>query len=212
MANEKRGTRADIGVFGALSIGVGGIIGGGFFATFGLAIVGARGATYLSYLVGGVLALITAYSYVRLTLRYPGPGGTVGFVRISFGTGLLPAATNVLLIFSYVAIMAIYARALASYSVSFLPADERELWRHVIASGAILALGGINLAGAALMEKFENAFNFGKLAVLAVFIVAGFALGTPDWRRLGPSEWVPVGTIISSGMLVFLSYEGFELI
>ena len=70
MANEKRGTRADIGVFGALSIGVGGIIGGGFFATFGLAIVGARGATYLSYLVGGVLALITAYSYVRLTLRY----------------------------------------------------------------------------------------------------------------------------------------------
>jgi hypothetical protein len=38
---------ADIGVVGALSIGIGGIIGGGFFATFGLAVVGARGSTYL---------------------------------------------------------------------------------------------------------------------------------------------------------------------
>jgi hypothetical protein len=34
---------ADIGVVGALSIGIGGIIGGGFFATFGLAVVSARG-------------------------------------------------------------------------------------------------------------------------------------------------------------------------
>jgi hypothetical protein len=43
---------ADIGVVGALSIGIGGIIGGGFFATFGLAVVGARGSTYLSFLLG----------------------------------------------------------------------------------------------------------------------------------------------------------------
>ncbi len=60
---------ADIGVIGALSLGIGGIVGGGFFATFGLAVVGARGSTYLSFLLGGILALFTAYSYVRLTLR-----------------------------------------------------------------------------------------------------------------------------------------------
>jgi amino acid transporter len=98
---------ADIGVVGALSIGIGGIIGGGFFATFGLAVVGARGSTYLSFLLGGILALLTAYSYVRLTLRYTEPGGTVGFVRRAFGRSLLPASINVLLIYSYIAIMAV---------------------------------------------------------------------------------------------------------
>ena len=30
--------------------------------------------------------------------------------------------------------------------------------------------------------------------------------------RLGPAHWVPVPQIVAGGMLVFLSYEGFELI
>lgn len=201
-----------IGVVGALSIGIGGIVGGGFFATFGIAVVGARGSTYLSFLVGGVLALLTAYSYVRLTLRYPGTGGTVSFVRTAFGDGRLPSAVNVLLILSYVAIMAVYGRALAAYSVSYLPAAQREVASHVVASVALVALGLVNLAGAALMARFEDVFNVGKLGVLAVFIVAGLFLGHPTWERLGRAEWVPWTTIVSSGMVVFLAYEGFELI
>jgi amino acid transporter len=203
---------ANIGVVGALSIGIGGIVGGGFFATFGIAVVGARGSTYLSFLIGGGLALITAYSYVQLTLRYPGAGGTVSFVRAGFGDGRIPSSVNVLLILSYVAIMAVYARALASYSASYLPPDQREFAEHLIASGALVALGLVNLAGAALMARFENVFNIGKLGVLAIFILAGLFLGHPNWERLGLANWVPWGTIISSGMVVFLAYEGFELI
>src|SRR5262245_43120217 len=203
---------ASIGPLGALSIGLGGIVGGGFFATFGIAVVGGRGSTYLSFLVGAALALITAYSYVRLTLRYPGTGGTVSFVRTGFGDGRLPSSVNVLLILSYVAIMAIYARALAAYSVSYLQPGQREFASHLIASGALILLGLVNLAGAALMARFEDVFNVGKLGVLAIFILAGLVLGHPDWGRLGPAEWVPLTTIISSGMVVFLTYEGFELI
>ncbi len=212
MATSNEANRADIGVAGALSIGIGGIVGGGFFATFGLAVVGARGATYLSFLVGGVVALLTAYSYVRLTLRYPGPGGTVSFVRIGFGTGLLAASVNNLLILSYVAIMAVYAIALGAYSASYLPSEQREVWTLSLASGAIVALGLINFSGAALMERSETFFNVGKLAVLFVFIAGGFVLGQPSWGRLAPFEWVPLATIVSSGMVVFLAYEGFELI
>jgi amino acid transporter len=212
MTTSPENIKPDIGVIGALSIGIGGIVGGGFFATFGLAVVGARGSTYLSFLVGGVLALLTAYSYVRLTLRYPGPGGTVSFVRLGFGTGTLSASTNVLLILSYVAIMAVYARALGAYSASYFPPDQQEYWTHLLASIAIIVMGVINFAGASLMEKFEDVFNVGKLAVLLIFIGAGFFLGKPSWERLGTSEWVPFATIISSGMVVFLAYEGFELI
>ena len=212
MATSVESTKADIGVIGALSIGIGGIVGGGFFATFGLAVVGARGSTYLSFLVGGAVALLTAYSYVRLTLRYPGPGGTVSFVRLGFGTGMLPASINVLLILSYVAIMAIYARALGAYSASYFPPDRQEYWTHLLASVSIVVLGIINYAGAALMEKFEDVFNIGKLAVLAIFILGGFLLGKPSWDRLGTADWVPFATIVSSGMVVFLAYEGFELI
>ena len=51
----------DLGVIGALSIGIGGIVGGGIFATIGLGAVDAGGAPWLAFLVGGVVALLTAY-------------------------------------------------------------------------------------------------------------------------------------------------------
>jgi len=201
-----------IGLVGALSIGIGGIVGGGFFATFGLTIAGARGATPVAFLIAGLIALVTAYSYIGLTLRYPGPGGSVAFIGTAFGHGLLAAALNVLLVLSYVAIMSVYAAALASYSVPYLPEAVRSSASHIIASLAIIGLGLVNFVGAGLMERLENLFNIGKLGVLALFILAGFLVGQLQWTRLQPADWPPTPTVIASGMLGFLAYEGFELI
>lgn len=204
--------KGSIGVLGALSIGVGGIVGGGFFATFGLTIEGARGATPIAFLIGGAIALATAYSYIGLTLRYPGPGGTNGFLRIAYGRGLLPASMSVLLVLSYVAIMSVYASAMASYSTSYLPEGMRSVAQYAIASAGILILGFINFAGARLMEKLETVFNIGKLGVLVFFIAAGLVLGQLDWSRFEPVNWAPMSGVIATGMLGFLAYEGFELI
>jgi len=201
-----------IGVAGALSIGIGGIVGGGFFATFGMTIAGAGGATPIAFLLAGIIALMTAYSYIGLTLTYPGPGGTVSFIRQAFGGGFAAASINVLLILSYVSVMAVYAAALASYTAPYLPADLRDPAQHVIASLTVVALGLVNFAGAGLMERLETVFNAGKLGILAVFILAGFAIGELDWSRLGPAHWAPLPAIVASGMLGFLAYEGFELI
>jgi uncharacterized protein len=204
--------KGSIGVLGALSIGVGGIVGGGFFATFGLTIEGARGATPIAFAIGGAIALATAFSYIGLTLRYPGPGGTNGFLRIAYGRGLLPASMSVLLVLSYVAIMSVYASAMASYSTSYLPEGMRSFAQYAIASAGILILGFINFAGAGLMEKLETVFNIGKLGVLVFFILAGLLLGQLDWSRFEPINWAPISGVVATGMLGFLAYEGFELI
>lgn len=201
-----------IGVFGALSIGVGGIVGGGFFATFGITVAGAAGGTPISFLIGGLLALMTAYSYIGLTLRFPGPGGTVLFLSQAFGPRLFAATLNVLLVLSYVAIMAVYAFALAGYSLPYLPQAMKPYGAHLIASGALIALGLVNYAGARLVEKSETAFNIGKLAILGLFIVAGLLASGLEWSRLAPAAWATPSAIVASGMIGFLAYEGFELI
>lgn len=208
MANTSR----QIGVFGALSIGVGGIVGGGFFATFGITAAGAGGGTPVAFLLGGGIALITAYSYIGLTMRYPGPGGTVSFITRAYGQGIIAASVNVLLILSYVAIMAVYAYALAGYTLPYLPEPLRPAASHVISSAALILLGLVNFAGAAIVEKSESLFNVGKLVVLGLFIIAGlFATGL-DWQRLAPSAWAAPSAIVASAMIGFLAYEGFELI
>lgn len=206
------GEKGSIGALGAIRIGIGAIVGGGFFATFGLTIAGAEGGTPIAFLLGGLIALLTAYSYVRLTLRYPGPGGTVSFIRLAFGRGVLAATMNVLLILSYIAIMGVYAAALASYLVPYLPSGSQAVAMHVIASLAIITFGLVNFAGASVRQHLESALNVSKLSALGLFIIAGFFVGQIQWSRLEPAAWAPVSTIIASGMLGFLAYEGFELI
>lgn len=201
-----------IGVFGALSIGVGGIVGGGFFATFGLTAAGAAGGTPLAFLIGGLIALLTAYSYIGLTLRYPGPGGTVSFISTAFGTSLPAAAINVLLILSYIAIMSVYAAALGNYCLPYMPETMKPYASHLVSSLALIGLGLVNFAGAGLVQKSETLFNIGKLAILALFIIAGLLLPGLEWHRLEPAAWASPSAIVASGMIGFLAYEGFELI
>jgi len=44
------------------------------------------------------------------------------------------------------------------------------------------------------------------------FVVLGLFAGDLSLGRLGPTDWVSAPQIIATGMLVFISYEGFELI
>ena len=80
-----------IGFLEAFSIGVGGMVGGGIFAVLGLTIVLAKGAAPLAFAVAGLIALVTVYSYVKLSLRYPSEGGTIEFIVQAFGNGLFTA-------------------------------------------------------------------------------------------------------------------------
>ena len=205
-------TADSIGAIGAFSIGIGGIVGGGIFATLGIAANGSRGSTYISFLVGGAIALLTAYSYVHLSLTYPGKGGTVTFIEHGFGKGLFGSSMNVLLIFSYVILLAVYADAFGTYAANFFPVDQRYYWHVGLRSSVIVLMALINLLGPSLVERSEGFFNVGKLSILALFVVAGLAGSGLTFSRLGPSDWIGLPKIIASGMAVFLSYEGFELI
>ena len=77
------GDAGQISLLGAVSIGVGGMVGGGIFAVLGLAAILAGGATWLSFVIAGMVALLTAYSYAKLSVAYPSQGGTIVFHRQS---------------------------------------------------------------------------------------------------------------------------------
>jgi amino acid transporter len=202
-----------LGFMDAFSIGIGGIVGGGIFATIGLAIVASRGATYLSFLIGGVVALLTAYSYLRLSVAYPSKGGTITFINRAFGAGLFTGSLNTLLVMSYVVLLAVYAYAFATYTAAtFLPKAEYELWHKVLTCGIMVVLAIVNFIGPGIAERSESFFNVSKLLILLIFVVMGLFVGDLSFERLSPADWVSAPDIIATGMLVFISYEGFELI
>jgi uncharacterized protein len=87
------------------------MVGGGIFAVTGLTIEITRGAAPIAFMIAGVVALLTSYSYLKLTLRFPGEGGTVEFLNRAFGTGILTGSLNILLLLNYVVLLAVFANA-----------------------------------------------------------------------------------------------------
>lgn len=207
--SNREQTRRSLGLLETVTIGVGGMVGGGIFAVLGLAAQGAHGGTPVAFLLSGFIALLTAYSYARLAVRYPSQGGTVEYINQAFGPGRFSGSMNILLWLSYAVMLALYASAFGSYAASFFPTSQL-LWKHILSSAVVILLTGLNLAGARVVGNAEAWIVSLKIVILLFFVAMGFAAVT--WGRLAPSEWTNLGQLIAGGMVIFLAYEGFELI
>jgi amino acid transporter len=199
-----------LGYWSVVALGIGGMVGGGIFAVLGLAVQLARGGTPAAFALAGAVALITSYSYARLSITYPSQGGTVEFLNQAFGPGLITGGLNILLWLSYIVMLSLYAYAFGSYGASFFPAALQPLWKHIFISGGIIALTALNVLGAKIVGESEEWVVGFKIAILLLFIGAG--LWSVDTHRLAPATWANPFHLISGGMIIFLAYEGFELI
>ncbi len=206
----KSDAQQSLGFWSTLSIGIGGMVGGGIFAVLGLAVELARGGTPVAFAIAGLIALITAYSYSRLSVIYPAKGGTVEFLNQAFGEGTVTGGLNILLWLSYIAMLSLYAYAFGSYGASFFPAAEQEVWRHILTSGVIILFTVLNFIGSRVVGRSENFIVALKLIILFIFLGAG--MGTVDISRIEPTVWSSPVQLTAGGMVIFLAYEGFELI
>lgn len=199
-----------IGGLEAFSIGVGGMVGGGIFAVLGLTIDLARGGAPLAFALAGFIALVTTYSYVKLSLRYPSEGGTTEFIVQAFGHGAFSAFINILLVMSYVIMLALYAYAFGGYGAALYGYEDSPWVQKAMAACVIAVFVFINLLGAFLTGKAEDLLVFAKIGILLVFIALG--LSTAHWTQISPEKWAPLLNIATGGLIIFLAYEGFELI
>jgi len=198
-----------IGLFGAISIGVGGMVGGGIFAVLGEAVSFAHGATAVAFFVAGIVALFTSYSYAKLSIKFQSEGGTVSFVDGAFGHNLLSGSVNLMLWLSYLVTISLYAVAFSSYGSTFFSNPSPFIY-HMLISIAILLPAFINLVSASFVSKSETIIVIIKIALLVLIIVSG----TPymDMERFSPQHWGSSLSIVVAGMIIFVAYEGFELI
>ncbi len=199
-----------IGFWEAYSIGVGGMIGGGIFAVLGLTILLAKGAAPIAFLFAGLIALLTSYSYAKLSVRYPSEGGTVEFLVQGLGNNLISAYLNTLLLASYIIMLALYAYAFGSYASALFFGHEITLYKKIFVAAVIAFFTFLNFLGAYISGKSEDIMVFAKVAILLFFAALGFLTG--DFSKLSPEHYESVIKIMTGGLIIFLAYEGFELI
>ena len=199
----------NINLIGAISIGIGGMVGGGIFAVLGEAVSLAHGATALAFFIAGLVALLSAYSYAKLSVAYKSQGGTVTFIDKAFGDNVLSGSANLMLWLSYLVTISLYATAFASYGETFFTHTSPFL-QHTLISIAIILPSIINLVSASFVSKSETIIVAIKVFIILLIIVAGASFVEP--QRMSPTHWSSSISIIAAGMIIFVAYEGFELI
>ncbi len=199
-----------IGFWPVVAIGVGGMVGGGIFAVLGLAVQLAHGGTPVTFALAGSVALLTSYSYAQLSVAYPNRGGTVTFLNRAFGAGKLTGTLNVLLWLSYIVMLSLYAFAFGSYGATFFPAAWQALAKHGLITFVVVSITGLNLLSAQAIGRAEKWIVGLKVAILSLFVAFGFT--GIDVTRIAPGTWSPPLQLVAGGMIIFVAYEGFELI
>ncbi|QCJ46337.1 amino acid permease [Haloprofundus sp. MHR1] len=207
MADEE--LAKDLGPLAALTIGVGTMIGAGIFVLPGTAIQQAGSFAIVSFVVGGVIALLTALSASELGTAMPRSGGAYFYVNRALGPlfGSVAGWANWMgLAFA----SAFYMVGFGEYIVAIVPTIDLVVFT-VEPSVKVVALAGaalfvlVNYVGAKETGKLQNVIVVLLVAILAVFTVVGSfradPANIPESRGFGP--------MITTTGLIFVSYLGF---
>ncbi len=204
-----------IGLWSAVSIGIGGMVGGGIFAVLGLSVELAKGGTPVAFLVAGIIAFITSYSYAKLSLVFPNSGGTVEYINQGFGKNVFSGGLNNLLWISYVIMLSLYASAFGAYGASMIKITGNFVWdKHILLSSIIIFSTLLNYISFKAVTITESFAVYIKIFILVIFVLIGFfgLRNNPNLHQLALENWVGPLKLLSGGMVIFVAYEGFELI
>ncbi len=154
-------------------------IGAGIFTTTGLMLaeLASPALVLACWLVGGLVALAGALSYAELATRMPRAGAEYVYLREIYGPlpAFLTGWTSFFVGFS--APIAASAVAGAAYLAAAGLLPRTWLPQKAAALAVVLVLTGIHYRGVRLGARVQNALTGLNLALLAGFVVAGFALG-----------------------------------
>ncbi|BBY04703.1 APC family permease [Mycobacterium noviomagense] len=191
-----------LGLFDAVVIGLGSMIGAGIFAALGPAAHAAGSGLLIGLAVAAVVAYCNASSSARLAALYPASGGTYLYGRVRLGEfwGYLAGWGFVV---GKTASCAAMALTVGSY---VWPAQA-----HTIAAAAVIALTAVNYAGVQKSAWLTRAIVAFVLAVLIAVVIAAFSSGAATVARLDLAGTSLVG-VLQAGGLLFFAFAGYARI
>jgi amino acid transporter len=192
------------------AIGIGGMVGGGIFAVLGLAMAVSGHAVAITLAGDGVIALITGLCYARLGLAFRGDGGSFTYIEKAFSSPMVAGVAGWLLVVGYVGTLALYATALGDYGATLISAHASHTTMAALSIAGLTVFLAINLIGAKLSGGVELGVVAIKLAILLLFAVVG-AFGIHAHHFVPVFNHGVLPAFVAMG-LIFVAYEGFELI
>ncbi|HDK81417.1 MAG TPA: amino acid permease [Nitrospirae bacterium] len=204
-------TDEKLGLKELVAMGVGGMVGGGIFSVLGLAVGVAGHAAPIAFALGGMIALLTGFSYAKLGLLFQSDGGSFTYLEHAFRHRNIAGIGGWLLVAGYVGTMALYSYTFGVYGTAMFGENTHGIaMHHFLQSMILLVFLGINLYGVKAAGKSEDVIVMVKVLILSLFAIIGFLYVKTD--HLLPLFNRGETGVLTGAALIFVAYEGFELI
>ncbi|MFJ5828805.1 APC family permease [Streptomyces sp. NPDC093089] len=195
--------RRSLGVFDAVVIGLGSMVGAGIFVALGPAAGAAGSGAGLLWALGiaAVVAYANAMASARLAARYPASGGTYVYGRERLGS-----------FWGYLAGWAFVVGKTASCAAMALTVGAY-VWpeqAHAVAVAAVVALTAVNYGGVQKSALVTRTVVAVVLAVLAA--VAAVSLGAGEASRATLGGELDTGGVMQAAGLLFFAFAGYARI
>jgi APA family basic amino acid/polyamine antiporter len=193
--------RRTLGLWQVSFTGVGIILGAGVYALIGPAAALAGRALWLSFVLAGLAASLTAYSYARLGAIRPKASPEFQYTALAFGPNVGFVAGWLMLV-GDIAAAASVALGFGGY-LSYL-------------SGIPIGVGAAALVFAAGVAMYAGIGQSIAIAVALTFIEAAglvmvIVVGLPSWAQMDLSVRADaIGGVFGAASLIFFAYLGFD--
>jgi APA family basic amino acid/polyamine antiporter len=213
-AQQPTGFARRLGLFDAVMLVMGGIIGSGIFMNPHVVatIVHTPLLILGTWAFGGLIALGGAFVYAELAARRPAVGGQYAYIREAyhpllaflFGWGLFLVSTS--------GGLAAVAMTFARYAIEITGVGIPD-WS--IAVGALALLTGLNCLGVRTGGTVQSGLMILKIGAIAFLVICGYLLVTPVHPPSVPvsSDEPPLGllTMFGAAMVpVLFAYGGWQ--
>jgi APA family basic amino acid/polyamine antiporter len=202
-----------LGLFDAVMIVMGGIVGAGIFAN--PSEVAHRVHTPFLilgvWIIGGLFAMCGAFIWAELASRLPGTGGQYLYLREAYHPAVAFVYGWGLLLVTQTGGMAAVAVIFASYFRELVGVD----WNgNGIAAAVLLGLTAINCLGVRAGSNVQSLFMLLRIGAIGGLVLLGFALGGhPPASKPAPATPVSFGLLknIGSAMVpIAFAYGGWQ--
>jgi len=198
------------GLWSAVFLGIGSMVGAGIFIVIGQAGAIAGNLVTVSFLLGGLIALLCGYSLSKLAIQYPSRGGIIEYLVQSYGEGVFSGSLGILFYFAQLIALAAVAKAFGAYAATYTSGGVTSLNIDLFSVAVILFFVVINLVGAAVVAKAENIIVIIKLTALITFTVISLFYIQPS--HLNVSDAPDAINILYTLGLTFFAFQGFSVI
>lgn len=208
--------RRRLGVWHAVSVCIGMVIGAGIFKSAPLAAqsIPSDFALLAAWAFGGLMTLAGVLCFAELAGAFPDPGGDYFFLRKAYGDG-----AGFLFAWSRFAVIHTGSMAMLAFSFGDYLAEIVDLGVHgsaIIGAATIIALASLNLAGLRVGIGMQTLLVVGVIAGLLLVGLAG-ALHAYDPGSVASTAGASTGTTahgplqLGAGLVyVFLAFGGWS--